>query len=106
MYCNAKDGKKGLPGNCILIQHFPAVPFYLHSMTLFGIVRNTRFTYYIDFDLPRILQLVFDLLRNIPGHQYHICVRYLLWNYHNPNLSTCLNRKRFVNTLKLIGDVL
>ena len=81
-------------------------PVLLYSYLLLGIVNHPGFPDHIDLDLARILEFTLDLLRDISGHLYQVCIRYMLWNYHYTNLSTRLNCKRFVNTFKLIGDIL
>ena len=60
----------------------------------------------IYLNLAWVFQLSLNLLGNISCQQYHSGIIYLLWNYHNTNLSACLNRKRLVYALKSVGDVL
>ena len=71
-------------------------------MVLLRIIDHAAFTDDIDLNLSRIFHLSFDLLGNIPCHQHHIRIRYLLRNNHYSNFTTCLNSKRFFYTFEIV----
>ena len=79
----------------------------VHDLSeLFRVVHCSALTNHIDFNLTRVFQFSFNLLRNISCQKDHICICYMLWYYHYANLSARLNSKGLVYSLEFIGDIL
>lgn len=72
---------------------------------LFCVINRSAFTDHADFNLSRIFQLCLDLFCNISCQKNHISIADLFRNYHDTNLSSCLDSKRFVYSLEGVGNI-
>ena len=60
----------------------------------------------MDLDLSGVLQLLFDLLGDIPGQQDHLILRDLVGLDHDADLAAGLDRKGFLHSGEGRGDLL
>ena len=75
-------------------------------MDLFGVLDDLGLPEQMDFDLTGVLQLVLNLLGNVPGQQDHLVLTDDLGLDHDTHLAAGLDGEGFLHPVEGGGDLL
>src|ERR1700730_14584479 len=88
--------------------HLSPITYHLSPTTyhLPCVLHRPRLPNHCHFDLSWVLQLRFDLLRNVAGEPERLVIRYASRLDDDPELPARLDGERLLDSLESIGDVL